>query len=103
MGNYDWEDEGMQSEAQMHTQAIEAGWSSTEDSETCACRGGGWILSQLDTFHKCPVHFAGQRHPEDYDDEDAPMGSEPPCAEPVIVLDHDDYEALLELHPNIPF
>jgi hypothetical protein len=99
MGNYDWEDEGMQSEAQMHTGAIEAGWSSTEDPETCACHGGGWILSQLDTFHQCPVHFAGQRHPEDYEDEgeDAPMGSEPPCAEPVaLVEDHDDY-------PNIPF
>jgi hypothetical protein len=70
-----------ETEAQMHVGAIEAGWSSTEDPETCACHGGGWILSQLDSWHACPVHHVkGQRHPEDgYDD--APMGSEPPDAE----------------------
>jgi len=78
MDNDDFYD--YQSEAQMHVGAIEAGWSSTEDPKTCACHGGGWILSQLDSFHTCPVHFKGQRHPEDFDDEDAPMGSEPPDA-----------------------
>jgi hypothetical protein len=53
-----------QTEAQMHIGAIRAGWSSTEDPETCACHGSGWILSQLDTFEECRIHYTGQTHPE---------------------------------------
>ena len=26
---------------------------------------GGWILSDFDTFHHCPMHYNGQQHPED--------------------------------------
>jgi hypothetical protein len=50
--------------------------------EECRCQGvGGWILSDVDTWHKCPDHYAGQRHPEeDYDPADD-MSS------------HDDYTA----------
>jgi len=33
-------------------------------AETCACRGHGWILSDLDTWHECRAHYAGQPHPE---------------------------------------
>jgi hypothetical protein len=33
--------------------------------EECRCNGGGWILSDVDTWHKCPDHFRGQLHPED--------------------------------------
>jgi hypothetical protein len=40
------------------------------DAEDCRCHGGGWILSDVDTWHKCPDHHvAGQPHPED--DQDA--------------------------------
>jgi hypothetical protein len=35
--------------------------------EDCRCHGGGWILSDVDTWHQCPDHFAGQLHPEDFD------------------------------------
>lgn len=35
-----------------------------QDPDECLCRSG-WILSPFDTWHKCPVHFDGQRHPED--------------------------------------
>jgi hypothetical protein len=39
-----------------------------EDPNRCGCRGRGWFLSNLDTWHKCPVHHKkGQRHPEDQD------------------------------------
>ena len=31
--------------------------------EDCSCRGG-WILSPLDSWHQCPHHYEGQRHPE---------------------------------------
>jgi hypothetical protein len=42
------------------------------DPKLCGCRGSGWALSDVDTWHKCPIHHKpGQRHPEDdYDDED---------------------------------
>jgi hypothetical protein len=34
------------------------------DKDECPCRGG-WFVSDLDTYHKCPYHFDGQPHPED--------------------------------------
>jgi hypothetical protein len=46
------------------------GYWATEDPATCLCRGHGWALSDLDTWHQCPVHYRGQLHPEDcYQDE----------------------------------
>jgi hypothetical protein len=36
-----------------------------EDEDECGCRGGGWFLSDVDTWHKCPVHALNARHPED--------------------------------------
>lgn len=44
------------------------------DPERCGCHGSGWFLSDLDTFHRCPVHYTGQPHPE----EDTPNE---PCSE----------------------
>lgn len=42
-----------------------------EDAAQCGCRGHGWFLSQVDTWHECPVHYTDQPHPEseDYGDE----------------------------------
>lgn len=97
-----WEDEETQSEAQMHTQAIEAGWSSTEDPETCGCHGGGWILSQLDTFHKCPIHFADQRHPEDDSEDDKPKSGYAPV-EYVGESDQEPTDAWYYDNDRIPF
>jgi hypothetical protein len=37
------------------------------DPKKCSCRGNGWILTDFDTWHSCPAHFTGQRHPEDED------------------------------------
>lgn len=30
----------------------------------CPCQGTGWLGSDLDTFHQCPIHYVGQIHPE---------------------------------------
>jgi len=30
----------------------------------CPCKGTGWTLSDLDTWHECPVHKHGRPHPE---------------------------------------
>lgn len=35
------------------------------DVTRCKCRGNGWALSELDTWHKCRYHYKGQPHPED--------------------------------------
>ena len=35
------------------------------DPKQCGCHGTGWILSDFDTWHECPAHYKGQRHPED--------------------------------------
>lgn len=39
-------------------------------AEECGCRGRGWWLSEVDTWHQCPVHGAGKPHPEDDSGED---------------------------------
>jgi len=31
----------------------------------CGCKGSGWFLSEVDTWHQCPYHGAGVPHPED--------------------------------------
>lgn len=35
------------------------------DPKECLCHGSGWVISDLDTAHKCHVHYKGQPHPED--------------------------------------
>lgn len=36
-----------------------------EDPALCGCHGSGWFLSEVDTIHKCSIHWVGQPHPED--------------------------------------
>jgi hypothetical protein len=41
-----------------------------EDPAKCGCRGTGYALSEVDTWHECPIHWReGQRHPLDEDDD----------------------------------
>jgi len=35
-----------------------------EKAEHCGCRGGGWHSTDVDSWHTCPHHHAGQCHPE---------------------------------------
>jgi hypothetical protein len=44
--------------------AIEAGYHSHRDPARCECHGSGWILTDFDTWHECPLH-RGRPHPED--------------------------------------
>ena len=46
-------------------QDLERGvWAETNPF-ACPCRGNGWFLSDLDTWHRCPIHGHGVPHPED--------------------------------------
>ena len=39
-------------------------WAEANPSK-CPCKGSGWLLSDYDTWHRCPRHGAGVPHPED--------------------------------------
>jgi hypothetical protein len=40
------------------------GYWAVSDPDECPCHGRGWALSDVDTWHTCPIHFEGQLHPE---------------------------------------
>ena len=63
-----------------------------EDPARCGCRGRGWVLSDLDTWHQCPIHGKGARHPEDDHGDEVEEGDEvvAPAAEMAVVLGDDD-------------
>lgn len=43
------------------------GYWAEEDPQHCLCHGNGWALSDVDTWHECPIHYKGQLNPENYD------------------------------------
>lgn len=53
------------SELTQYYEAFRTGYWAHEDAESCPCGGCGWVLSEVDTFHQCRMHYAGQPHPED--------------------------------------
>lgn len=56
--------DGYSNESQRSEAAFaQQGWDSNPD--LCKCNGGGWVLSNLDQWHRCPIHGAGLPHPED--------------------------------------
>lgn len=40
-----------------------------EEADLCGCRGRGWFISNVDTIHRCPMHYNGQPHPEAQEEE----------------------------------
>lgn len=59
------------SELQNYYNNVASGSFANPNRELCGCRGG-WFLSQVDTWHKCPYHDHDARHPEDdYDCDDS--------------------------------
>jgi hypothetical protein len=42
-------------------------WAHPDSEYACGCRGRGWWLSEVDTWHKCPYHEPNAPHPEDYE------------------------------------
>jgi hypothetical protein len=55
------------SELSLYYENFCAGWWAEEDEDKCPCHGGGWALSDVDTWHKCPIHYRGQPCREDSD------------------------------------
>lgn len=52
------------SELQAYYEMFKTGCWAMADADECPCHGRGWALSDVDTWHNCPIHFAGQLHPE---------------------------------------
>lgn len=52
--------------------SFKLGYWAEEDPKNCLCYGCGWALSDVDTWHQCPIHFKGQRHPEDDTPDECP-------------------------------
>ncbi len=55
------------SESEDYFSMFNSGCWAVEEAGDCLCGGRGWALSEVDTWHKCPVHFCGQLDPQDYD------------------------------------
>jgi len=55
------------SELALYYENFCAGWWAQENEDECPCHGGGWALSEVDTWHKCPVHYRGQPDRDDCD------------------------------------
>ncbi len=55
------------SEQAAYYQAFSTGYWASEDAASCPCHGQGYVLSEVDTWHECPVHFCGQLHPDALD------------------------------------
>jgi hypothetical protein len=49
---------------QLFDNACRGDWKAEEASE-CGCRGRGYFLSDVDTWHYCSLHGSGKPHPED--------------------------------------
>jgi len=68
-----------------------------EDADRCGCKGSGWWLSELDTWHKCPLHAPNAEHPEymQYDQMLIDAQYEADCFDPRVpsvpeVIDEND-------------
>jgi len=63
---------------QQYYEAFRSGYWADEDPKKCECGGSGWALSDVDTWHACPIHYDGsQPHPEDWEAQEAQMNSKP--------------------------
>ena len=61
---------------QQYYQQFSTGHWADEDPSKCECRGSGWALSDVDTWHRCPVHYQGHDPPpeDDYNQEERCQG-----------------------------
>lgn len=46
-----------------YQEAQQGAWA-TLNPNRCGCKGYGWFLSDVDTFHRCSFHGEGVPHPE---------------------------------------
>jgi hypothetical protein len=52
------------SELELYYRNFSMGQWAHSDASRCRCGGSGWALSEVDTWHTCPIHYTGQTHPE---------------------------------------
>lgn len=64
------------SELQGYYDSFSQGHWASRNKRKCACRGSGWTLSDVDTWHKCPVHYVEGQH-DPFDDEGCDCGQKP--------------------------
>lgn len=63
---------GGYSELAAYYQDFRSGYWAHPNASECRCKGSGWALSEVDTWHPCPIHhIRGQCHPEDAIEEEA--------------------------------
>jgi len=60
-----------QNEHQLYHAGYSQAYWADEDPKKCGCRGSGWSLSNIDTWHSCPIHNTGQKHPYEQEAEAA--------------------------------
>ena len=53
------------SSLQQEFRDLESGHWAEINPSRCPCHGSGWLCSDLDTWHRCPIHGHGVPHPED--------------------------------------
>jgi hypothetical protein len=74
----------MSGQLQSYYDDFRRGYWAVREAEDCPCHGNGWALSDVDTWHTCPIHYKGQSHPED-DREECSVKEELPKVEVVFV------------------
>ena len=52
------------SEHELYYSNFSTGYWAKKNPKECPCKGHGWVLSEVDTWHKCRLHFQNQPHPE---------------------------------------
>jgi hypothetical protein len=52
------------SELAHYYSSVCTGYWKAQNPAECGCGGGGWFLSDVDTWHRCSIHHRGQPHPE---------------------------------------
>ena len=53
------------SELQAYYESVCIGYWAHPKENRCPCKGSGWFVSEVDTFHKCRYHYKGQPNNED--------------------------------------
>ncbi len=89
---------GPRNEHEAHYRRCQTGeYFAHPDPSQCGCRGSGYYLSQVDTWHECPFHhIVGQAHPEDLeefevsDTEPVPTARDTVPTPPPTFEDEDD-------------
>jgi len=73
------------SELQTYYDNFRTGYWAHPDADRCPCRGRGWALSEVDTWHTCPIHYNGQPGPDDDYPDVENTGDTIPAPPPLVL------------------